>query len=350
MTKPLTIQLVLYPGNRGWIIEKFATRLAEHLPQHHIQAEISDQPSANADINHWMIYHHCQGERLTPGTVWITHVDDYEKLRQVRQSLTIADVAICLSRMTVDDLAKQGIPRQRLCYITPAHDGLIRPRRIVIGITTNVYDDHRKREDLLAQVAREMRLDMFHFEILGQGWELIIPQLEAAGATVRYYSSSMDYRQGYQAHLERIPTFDYYLYTGLDEGSLGTLDALAAGAATIITPQGFHLDIEGGLTHPFWDAAQLREVFTHIARERQRRVESVKHLTWSEYARQHAAVWRALLEGHADQIESLLHPQSARALASPRAPLLASWKDRIGYYGKPVLRRLSALVKRQSPR
>jgi len=46
----------------------------------------------------------------------------------------------------------------------------------------------------------------------------------------------------YEVYKELIPTLDYYLYVGKDEGQMGFIDALAAGIPTIVTPQGFHLD------------------------------------------------------------------------------------------------------------
>ena len=101
----------------------------------------------------------------------------------------------------------------------------------------------------------------------------------------------------YEAILGRLTHFDYYLYMGWDEGSMGTLDALAAGVKTIVTPQGFHLDLPGGITHSFHDGRELVEVFRSIAADRQQRIDSVKDLTWTEYARKHAIVWRALLDG-----------------------------------------------------
>jgi len=339
---PITAQLVLHPGNRGWIIEKFAKRLLENLAEWNVRAAISDQPSATADINHWTIYHHCKGERLTPGTVLITHVDDYEKLGMVRESLRIADIGICLSRMTVEELVKRGINRQQLCYITPGHDGLVTPRRIVIGITTRVrvYAGYRKREDLVSKLADAMRLDAFHFKIFGAGWDEIIPRLEAAGATVDYYPGSGDYQHDYKVILEMIPTFDYYLYTGLDEGSMGLLDALAAGVATIVTPQGFHLDIKDGITYAFWDAAEMCEIFRKIAAERQRRIDGVGNLTWNEYARQHVVVWRALLAGRQSDIPHLLHKEHRPTTQYLKRSHLNALMERFAFYSYPILRHI----------
>jgi hypothetical protein len=179
-------------------------------------------------------------------------------------------------------------------------------------LTTRVYEDHCKREDILVKVAQKIRLDDFVFDISGSGWESVTPILEKSGALVRYDPGSNDYQADYQRLLMKIPNFDYYLYMGLDEGSMGFLDALAAGVPTIVTPQGFHLDIPGGIQYPFWDENQLAEVFRKIVATRNQRMELVSGLTWNEYARQHVMLWKAIISGEKTNYQDLL--------TSPRNP------------------------------
>jgi hypothetical protein len=254
-------------------------------------------------------YLYLDGELHGRNTLSITHVDRTAKLHVLRQRMKKAEMGICMSRMTLEQLVLSGIPREKLCYITPAHDGEVVPRRIVIGITSQIRRDGAKREDVLIKMARTIRLDAFHFEIVGPNWESVIPYFQAAGAEVSYNSGM--YLASNEEHLrlvhERLKRFDYYLYMGWDEGSMGFLDALAAGIPTIVTPQGFHLDINDGITHAFTDAQDLCDVFSKIARNRQARIDSVSHLTWSEYARQHALVWHALAAGQQRGINQMLH-------------------------------------------
>jgi hypothetical protein len=49
-----TLKVCLVLKDRGWILEKFAIRLAENLPNWNVNADITLQPSPTADINHWM--------------------------------------------------------------------------------------------------------------------------------------------------------------------------------------------------------------------------------------------------------------------------------------------------------
>ena len=83
----------------------------------------------------------------------------------------------------------------------------------------------------------------------------------------------------------------------MDEGSLGTLDALWAGVPTIVTPQGFHLDAQDGITHPVVTADDLEKVFREIDEPRRKRRASVENWTWTAYAEHHRNIWLALVNG-----------------------------------------------------
>lgn len=301
------VRIVLSPDNQSWIIEKMARRLSELVREYGFVATIASEPDNKADLNHWMSYAFANVRHSTPTSMLITHLDDPYKVRLVRNELLSGvSVGVCLSSATVDFLVSNNIDRSSLTYVIPAHDFVAQPRRVTVGITTRLYPDGRKRESMLVSLARSMSLDAFRFEIFGMGWETVIPELEAAGAEVVYWPGTFDYEADYRTIAERLPHFDYYLYMGRDEGSLGTLDALAAGVKTIVTPQGFHVDISDGITHPFWDQHELQKVFEDIAEDRASRCAGVAELTWTNYARDHAIIWDAILSGQADQIENRL--------------------------------------------
>jgi len=333
---PLKVCLVL--KDRGWIFEKMATRLMEHLPTWNVDAKISYLPSPSADVNHWFEYCDLEGQLYSKNTFLITHVDRPAKLYVLKRRLKRGAMGICMSRMTVEQLTRHGIPGEKLCYITPAHDGMVKPRRIVIGITSQIRLDGAKREDILIKMAKTIRLDAFHFEIIGPRWEKIIPQFQAAGATVHYSPGIKDNIEHRKIILKRLATFDYYLYMGFDEGSMGFLDALAAGIPTIVTPQGFHLDINGGITYSFSNALELCAIFQKLAGERQGRIESVSNLTWNEYARHHALVWRALFAGCQSGVNALLHAQDVYTTPLPTRSRGKSLVDDFRFYmqGNPI--------------
>jgi hypothetical protein len=307
LVEPLRVRIVLNPDNGSWIIEKIANRLAALTEQFGCVADVSPLPDPEADLNHWMSYAFANVAHATPTSMLITHLDDPYKVALVRGELSNGvGVGICLSSHSRDMLVGEGVAPQSLTFVVPGHDFAPTPRRIVIGLTTRLYPDGRKREAMLLRLAQTMRLDAFRFEIFGQGWADVIPRLEAAGAEIFYRPGSDDYVADYREMIDHVAGFDYYLYLGRDEGSLGTLDALAAGVKTIITPQGFHVDLPYGITHAVWDDNELLEVFRMIARERQQRQDAVAAFTWDHYAQAHALIWRAIVEDRRDSIESEL--------------------------------------------
>jgi glycosyltransferase involved in cell wall biosynthesis len=255
-------------------------------------ATVGRTPDPGADVNHHIIYWDYLDRTPTVETVMITHIDEPQELAKVQRQLVDlgVEMGICMSFEAVHRLEHFGVPRPKLCFITPAHDGVLKPRRTLVGVTTRLYPDGRKREHLLAELAADLSPDDYRFAIMGSGWGEIVAGLRGLGFEV-------DYFDGFDptAYRALIPSLDYFLYLGQDEGSLGFLDALAAGVPTIVTPQGFHLDVPGGITHPFNDLTDLRRIFAEVILQKRRRVEAVSALTWSAFARNHVLVWEYLL-------------------------------------------------------
>jgi hypothetical protein len=303
----MRVRIVIAAQNAGWVIGKMGHRLADGLRGLGVDVSVGDTPEPAADINHWMSFAFADGCAGTLNTMFVTHPDDLYKIRLIRERLGSAiQLALCMSPHAVDELVAFGVPRERLWYVLPAMDRRLEPRRICIGITTRTYDDGRKREAFLVRLARAMPLGGFHFKIFGAGWASVIEELKRAGATVEYDPGGEDWQGDYARIQAAIPSFDYYLYMGMDEGSLGTLDAVAAGVRSIVTAQGFHLAMPGGITHPFTEYDELEAIFRGLARERDERHGALADWTWDTYAREHLGIWQAMLrhrEGPVPQAE-----------------------------------------------
>jgi hypothetical protein len=221
----------------------------------------------------------------------VTHVDDVESFRLLERQLAGGATGICVSSHTLRRLVSSGLPSGKLCYVLPAHDGTFAPRPVTVGIATRTYPmDGRKRESWLRRVAHRIDPTEFRFVIMGRGWESIVYK----------------YR-------EMMRSIDYYLYLSTDEGSMGFLDALAAGVPTIATPQGFHLDAVGGLTHPFSTFVDLVRVFDDIARPRRELARAVEGWTWKNYATKHLDIWKCILSGV--RVAALEVPDGVNSLA-----------------------------------
>jgi hypothetical protein len=306
-SEALRVRLVLSADNRSWIIEKMAERLKQYSAGFGISADIAEAPNPTADVNHWMSYAFANVRHSTPTSMLITHLDDPYKVRLVKDELNSGvDLGICLSSHTQDKLIQSGVDRDSVTFVIPGHDFVAVPGRITIGLTTRTYPDGRKREHMLINLARSMPLSAFKFLIFGKGWDKVIPELEASGAEVDYRPGTDDFVADYAEIAASIPKMDYYLYLGRDEGSLGTLDALAAGVKTIVTPQGFHVDLPNGITHPVWEQEDLYAVFSKLHDGRQQRIEGVADFSWENYVRQHAIAWKALKDGCRGEINARL--------------------------------------------
>ena len=222
----------------------------------------------------------------------ITHVDapPAGELELLRAQMRTVDMGVCLSSFTMRYLIKRGIPKAKLCFINPAHDDNLNPRKIRIGIFSRIYWDGRKREQMLVELSHGISPNDFAFSIMGRGWNEIVSDLRKRGFQVNYIQEFS--REHYQEMLESI---DYYLYLGLDEGSMGFIDALACGVPTIVTNQGFHLDVPRGTNYLFSETKQLKRIFEQIAAPKKNRENSVKDWNWASYADKHIAMWEKVL-------------------------------------------------------
>lgn len=288
--KPLKVRIINYEGG-GWILTKFAQRLKENLINLGVQADIGGI-DPDADINHHIPYHPYLPIREFNDTLMITHVDTQQKIELIRRQLKKAKMAICMSKDMLGFLEKKGIPREKLCYINPAHDNNMHPKKYVIGITHRCYDsyDLRKRTTSLLDMLEGVNPVYFKFKIMGAGWQHIVAEMQRRGFEVEYYDD-FDYVQ----YHELIPSLDFYLFFGFDEGSMGYLDALSAGVKTIVTPQGFHLDVENGIDYSCRTIDQFTNVMYDLQYEREKRIASVADWTWDNYAKKHVEVWEYIL-------------------------------------------------------
>lgn len=286
--KPLKIRLISY-DRMGWILTKFALKLQEYLVNMGMQVDIGTCPDPLADINHHIPNHPFEPIAPYNDTLMIAHVDCMNALKQIEFQLRVAKMGVCMSKETMDMLTQYGIPREKLCYVNPGQDGVIKPKKYVLGITHRNHDefDHRKKIENLLEICDGISPHYFSFTIMGSGWEKIVEKMREKGFLVEYYNQF-----DYSLYTERvIPSLDYYLFFGYDEGSMGFMDALAAGVKTIVTPQGFHLDIQNGISYACETMPDFVNVLNKIQEERAALVRAVEHYTWKEYAEKHVEIW-----------------------------------------------------------
>jgi hypothetical protein len=285
--------------DEGWILRKFAVRIKEELEKQGYKCSIGSMVDPLADINHHVIYASCEPIIPCNDTFMITHIDSYDKMEFLKHQLKYAKMGICMSRETMERLAAYGIPREKLCYINPAQDGVIKPKKYVLGITHKTHNDHRKNESVLITLCEDLDPNYFIFKIMGSGWDDVVKSVRNMGFQVDYYNDF-----DYEEYMKLIPSLDYYLFWGFDEGSMGYLDALAAGIETIVTPQGFHLDIKNGITYPCRILSDFKNVLLELQNKRKKIIESVETWTWKNYVDKHLEVWNYLLGNTKDMYKN----------------------------------------------
>ena len=285
------IRIICYEDVDSWILGKFAKRMRDSLQFLGKNPDISKVGSPYSPVAHHIIYYGAEYKWSPIETFMITHLDEDWKLEKVRRQLDRYDMGVCMSLETRERLAKMGMPAERLCYINPAQDGVIHPRPLVLGITCRVHSDGRKKQDTIVDVLKEFPTNAFILKIMGDGWDNQVASLRSLGYTIEYHEC-FDY-EIYTKQL--MPSLDYFLYWTYDEGAMAFLDAVAAGVKTIVTPQGYHLDVPDGIDHPIKDIADFKRTLWEIHTARLKRSSRVSDWTWLEYSWRHLIVWDYLL-------------------------------------------------------
>ena len=286
----MRIRIVCYEDVNAWILGKFALKLQENLIKLGITADIAKKPDPTADINHHIIYIDYNGAQSSIDTLMITHIDNLEKLEMLKKHFQTASLGICMSAETMNWLTEMGIDRKKICYINPAHDQLVKIKKYSIGITCRVQNDGRKRESFIDKLANDLDPNYFLFKIMGDSWDRQVENLRKKGFEVEYINHFAR-----DKYYQLINSLDYYLYMGMDEGQMGFIDAAAAGINTIVTTQGYHLDAENAITHPFTNYDELLSIFLRIQRSRSQLVNSVSTWNWLDYTKKHIELWEHLL-------------------------------------------------------
>lgn len=286
----MEVNIVCYEDVNRWILGKFALKLKENLDLLGVQCTISNTPDSKADINHHIIYTDYKPFSNGIDTLMITHIDNLWKLDKLKETIPIASMGICMSKETMTWLGQMGVESTKLCYVNPAHDQKVHIKKSIIGISCRVQSDGRKRENFISKLSSVIDPDYFEFHIMGDSWDEQVNELRNNKFTVVYYPAFDK-----DVYYNFISELDYYLYTGMDEGQMGFVDAVAAGVKTIVTSQGYHLDAPSAITYPFKDYEELETILIRIQEQRKAAVQSVSDWTWMDYTKKHLEIWKYLL-------------------------------------------------------
>ena len=188
----MKIHIIAPDAESGWIVYKFGKSVYDELKGMGYEVSMSRVFDPGADINHYFMLDnigytkYSKVDRNT--TFMIAHVDSLLKLDQIKGLTDKGAVGICMSLDTMNQMISCGVRRNRICYINPAQDGILMPKKVSLGFTYKIHDDNRKRDDMVIDICKYISADAFRFVIMGAGWEKIITEIQKMGFEVEYYS------------------------------------------------------------------------------------------------------------------------------------------------------------------
>jgi hypothetical protein len=285
-----SINIVCYEELNNWILGKFAKKFQSIInDNYHIKIKIDKRADSEYQVGHHIIYLDTFERKSQVETFMITHVDSDRKIKKIKSLLRSFDLGICMSKYTKKELVENGIKPSQLVVVNPAHDLKSKPKKITFGISSKLHSDGRKRESNFLKLLRKIPKEDYKLHIMGMGWQTHINELRNDGIDVTYIPD-FDQSYYYSTFFSKI---DYFIYWSWDEGSMAFLDAINADVKTIVSPQGFHLDIDNGIDYPVHDENELVSVMNNLINERKKRISRVENFTWKNYIESHLKIWEA---------------------------------------------------------
>lgn len=277
----MNINIINYEEALGYdgILSKYANAMRFELQRLGHTVTILGRPIKKADINHHINYESYVYLSGTRNTLMVTHITDEKKLETLKKGMRTADIGICFSHETEEDLKKKNI--LKLTTVLPAHDSIERRPRM-IAIVTNVYPSGCKREKMFVNLLNHIDKKKYVFMIMGTGWERTLDSVVGTGFVGQYHP-----KFEHETYQKILQLADYFLYFGKDEGAMSILDATYAGIKCIAPNIGFHKELN--IAYPFDTQDDLENVFKKLEEN------PADEMTWENYCKQHIKIWEKLL-------------------------------------------------------
>lgn len=287
------LRIVLDPGNSGWILEKIAFQLSQHLTQLDFVCSIESTPSEDIDINLWIHYmdrtllevlKKPRTMTVKPKIALVTHVDDSLKLARVKFLIESGVHLIFMSPQHANEIQGALDLDKPFDFVLLPSDYAHASRKYRMGIVSKCYPDGRKNEKWLTEFARLGFLANVEISIVGYGWENTVKKLRALGIETNLYDGMENEYPAYTEIRKFYQYIDLYFYFGFDEGALGSLDAYIFKTDLLVSNQGFHslfITNQDSLFRNFEDAKQkLKVKIAHF----EKWSASVESWTWETFA------------------------------------------------------------------
>lgn len=285
----MRVHIVIPEPETKWILGKIACNLVEYANTEDIEVNTGSEVDPGADVNHFIPWWAAHGRLVPRSLLMVTHIEPNSRWEQIaHEILPKATYLTTMSRQTKERLESWGISPDRITVAPVGIDPKWQPRLISVGLVYRIYQDGRKGEGLLLELANSMDLSAFRFVLVGTGWGTIYEGLQERGIKADWYDT-----EDYAVHTSIVPHLDYWLYTAWDEGPLGMLDALRCGVTCILPPQGYCLDA-APYSYFYRDLGELLAIFRNIREERWRHRRTLDRWTWRNYGQLHQEIYRGV--------------------------------------------------------
>lgn len=287
--EPPALRVNLCTEQVGWILGKCGEALAQVGREQRVDLRWNAAWHASADVSYGIDFGYI--DRVpTPARkrgALFCHYNPEVLGPLYRDVARRMDFCVAMSVATAEELVTElGVDREKVHIIELGVDRIHRPK-LVLGIVGRTYpNDPRKGLELLRRFVNDPWVaENVHLRICGRGWN------DIPGDIVGH-------------DLRALPNFyagvDYLLSTASREGGpMPLIEGLACGKLMISPIHGY------GLSYPVIPYAKgnLQSLLSVVRRLYDEKVdpmkpfmESVKHLTWLNFAAQHLDLFRKVLQ------------------------------------------------------
>jgi hypothetical protein len=340
--EPIRTVYIVEPDGQEWIIDRLMRDVAGELGRRGISTRIGKGKGyAGEDVVfNSRFLTALSDERARVNSLFITHVDDSSKERELRTSFARFNSFVCLSPHDADFVtALKADGRGVVGIELPARELRVRPIRLALFSAR--YADGRKNERWIADYFRDKTPEQrsaFVCCFLGWGWESFCAQLAAMEMNYEIYRYSRYMLGEYELYKEALATVDAVVYPGFDGGAMSVYDALAAGVDMLASNISYHRGLGAGVTL-FDDRAGFYRELDRLLARHAGRAETLRLRSIETYTDRLLSHWNSLLVDHPVQPD----PRPDAALCAREQEAVDSF--RANYKRMDATRIRSALIR-----
>lgn len=337
---PIANVYIVEPVNQGWIIERLMRDIAAELRRRGVAATIgpADGYAGETVIFNSRYLTPLADPRAQVNSLFITHVDDRTKERELQASFGRFNSLVCMSPQDADFVAALKGGTSGVAGIDlPARDLTVRPLRI--AVFSAWYEDGRKNEAWIAEYfearPRELR-NAFVFCFLGWDWETFCARLAGLDLNFEITRYARTLPGEYELYKQQLPTMDALVYPGFDGGAMSVYDALGAGLEVLASDVSYHRGL-GDAVRLFADREGFFRELDRLQARHWARADALHRRSIAAYVDRLLQHWNGVIApGHQDTA-------APSAPAVPAEPTLELFRSR--YKPMSLTRLRSALIR-----